>query len=138
MKNTHVKNALLGVAIAFAAAYLFPFVFATLLYGSVGLQLLFSEWTFQVLFYVSWIVIPLGVALGVLIPRVAAGKRRWVAALHGAGYGAVGGLAAMICFASVFLNCMRPDGLWVGIVVYCAVWVGAYAYIRAKAPVLHR
>jgi hypothetical protein len=138
MKNTNVKNALIGVAIALVATYLFPVIFVTLAVGPEGLQLLFSPLTFQILVYVSWMVIPLGAALGVLIPRIAAGKRRWVAALHGAGYGAAGGLAAVICFAALYMPRQRPDVFWVAVVAYCAVWVGAYASLRAKPTALHR
>lgn len=138
MKNMNVRNALLGVAIALVATYLFPAILFTLLEGPEGLQLLYSPLTINALYVTSWMVIPLGAALGVLIPRIASGKRRWVAALHGAGYGAVGGLAAIICFASIYLRRLEPDVLWVGVVTYCAVWVGAYAYIRAKPAVPHR
>lgn len=138
MRNTNVKNALLGVAIALAAAYLFPTVLATLMVGPEGLRLLYSPVTFSALYMTSWMVIPLGAALGVLIPRIAAGKSRWAAALHGAGYGAAGGLAAVICFASIYLRRLGPDVLWVAVVAYCAVCVGAYAYVRVKPPVQHR
>ena len=138
MKNTNVKNALIGVAIALVAAYSFPVVLVTLMMGSRGLRLLFSPVLLQALFYTSWIVIPLGVALGMLIPRMAAGKRRWVAALYGAGYGAVGGLAATICFSYVFGLEKETTPLAAAAVAYCAAWVGAYAFIRAKAPVRYR
>jgi hypothetical protein len=138
MKNTNIKNALIGVAIALVAAYSFPAVLLTLMMGPRGLLILFSFEPLQAMVYVSWIVIPLGAALGMLIPRMAAGKRRWVAALHGAGYGAVGGLAAMICFIYVFSLMRGGDVLAVAAMVYSAVWVGAYAFIRAKAPVRYR
>ncbi|HEY0379508.1 MAG TPA: hypothetical protein VGC87_21500 [Pyrinomonadaceae bacterium] len=138
MKNTNLRNALIGVAIALVAAYFFPAVFLTLAVGPEGIQILFSTLMLRLLLMTSWIFIPLGAALGMLIPRIAAGKGRWRAALDGAGYGAVGGLAAMICFASVFTPRMKPDVLWIAVVAYCAVWVGAYAYVRAHAPALHR
>ena len=134
MKHATLKNALLGVAIALVAAYLFPAFFAFLIVGPEGLQIMASPLPLRALYYTSWMVIPLGAALGVLVPRIASGKRRWVAALHGAGYGALGGLAAMICFAANFMRQLGQDVLWVAVVFYCAVWVGAYAYIRAKAP----
>jgi hypothetical protein len=138
MNRTNVRDALLGVVIALVAAYLFPVVLLAPFYGPGALTILFSPIPIQALFYVSWIVVPLGAALGMLIPRVAAGKRRWVAALYGAGYGAVGGLAATLCFAAVFSPRSGPDPLLAAVVTYCAVWVGAYACIRAKAPVIHR
>lgn len=138
MRNANLKNALVGVAIALVAAYLFPVLLAALLVGPRGLRLAFTPLPFRALYLSSWIVVPLGAALGVLIPRIAAGKRRWVAALHGAGYGATGGLAAMICWAAVFMPAAGPVRLWVAMVAYCAVWVGAYAYIRAKGPAVYR
>ena len=139
MNRTHIKNALLGVALALAAAYSFSIILLTVLIGPRGLMGIFTTLPLFGLFYTSWIVVPLGAALGMLIPRIAAGKSRWTAALHGAGYGAVGGLAAMICFVSAYgLVPAPPPLLWVGVAVYSAVWVGAYAYIRAKAPVAHR
>ncbi|HYG81274.1 MAG TPA: hypothetical protein VD861_12840 [Pyrinomonadaceae bacterium] len=138
MRHTNVKNALLGLALALVAAYTFPAALLTLMMGPRALRILFSPVPVVGLLYGSWILIPLGAALGMLIPRIAAGKSRWKAALHGAGYGAVGGLAAMICFASVYD--LRPglDLLVVSAAAYSAVWVGAYAYVRAKPPVPHR
>ncbi len=135
MNRTNIKNALLGVAIALVAALLFPIVLVTLLVGPDGLRYVLSPVLFIGLFYISWLIIPLGVALGMLIPRIAAGKTRWTAALHGAGYGAAGGLALIFGLTPVFRAPFRPDWMWAAIIAYCAVWVGAYAYIRAKAPV---
>lgn len=136
MERTNVKNALRGVVIALAAAYFFAVLLIAVTDGPGGLKYAFGPLALFALVYTSWVVVPLGAALGMLIPRIAAGKNRWAAALHGAGYGAAGGLAAMMCFSSVFFNTLRPDMLWVGLVAYCAVWVGAYGYIRAKAPAL--
>ena len=138
MKHTNVKNALLGVVIALVAALLFPIVLVTLLVGPAGLRFVLSRALFVGLFYTSWLVVPLGAALGMLIPRIAAGKSRWAAALHGAGYGAAGGLALVIGLTPVFRAPFTPDMIWVAVIAYCAVWVGAYAYLRAKVPVLHR
>lgn len=138
MKHTHFKNALLGVAIAIVATYSFPAVLFTLMIGPRALMVLFSPLPLRGLLMTFWMVIPLGAALGMLIPRIAAGKNRCTAALHGAGYGAIAGLAVMLCFTSVFTSWMAPGQLWFAVVVYCAVWVGAYACIRAKSPVLHR
>ncbi len=138
MNRTHVKNALLGVALALVATYMFPAVLFTLLLGPRALTVLFSPLPMRGLLYVSWIVVPLGAALGMLIPRIAVGKSRWTAALHGAGYGAVGGLAALLCFVSAYGLVSGPPLFWVAVAVYSAVWVGAYACVRAKAPVLHR
>ncbi|HWT01071.1 MAG TPA: hypothetical protein VN256_12560 [Pyrinomonadaceae bacterium] len=138
MNSTNIKNALIGVGIALVAAYTFPAALLTLMMGPRGLMILFSSVPVVGLIYGSWILVPLGAALGMLIPRIAARKSRWQAALHGAGYGALGGLAAMICFASVYD--IRPGLalLFVAAAAYSALWVGAYAYLRAKAPVPHR
>lgn len=138
MNRTNVKNALLGVGIALVAALLFPIILVTLLVGPGGLRYVLSRALLVGLFYTSWLVIPLGAALGMLIPRIAAGKTRWAAALHGAGYGAAGGLALIIGLTPVFRAPFTPDLIWVAVIAYCAVWVGAYACIRAKAPVAHR
>jgi hypothetical protein len=139
MNRTNFKNALLGVAIALAATYVFSIILLmVLLPGPRWFRGIFFPLPLVGLIYTSWLVIPLGAALGMLIPRIAAGKSRWAAALHGAGYGAVGGLAALMCFVSVYSLGPAPALLWVGVAAYSAVWVGAYAYIRAKAPVLHR
>ena len=138
MKNTNVKNALIGVGIALVAAYTFPAVLLTLMMGPRGLMFLFSPMSLAGLLYASWIVIPLGVALGMLIPRMAAGKRRWVAALRGAVYGAVGGAAAMICFVYAFGLERETHLLAAAAAAYSALWVGAYAYIRAKAPARYK
>ena len=138
MNRTNVKNALLGAAIALVAAYLFPVALLFVLDGPNGLTLISSTLILRILFYTSWMVIPLGAALGMLIPRIAAGKTRWTAALHGAGYGAAGGFALLIGLTSIVRFRFMPDVIWLAVMVYCAVWVGAYAFIRAKAPVARR
>ena len=138
MKQTNIKNALIGVGIALVAALLFPIVLVALLVGPGGLRYVLTPALFVGLFYTSWLVVPLGAALGMLIPRIAAGKTRWAAALHGAGYGAAGGLALIIGLTPVFRAPLKPDMIWVAVITYCALCVGAYAYIRAKAPVAHR
>jgi hypothetical protein len=136
MKNKTVKNALLGIALALVAAYFYPIVLFTLLDGSVGFEVLFSLLPLYGVFYTSWIVIPLGAALGMLIPKIAYGKNRWVAALQGAGFGAIGGLASVLCFTS-FVS-FDTSIFWISVPAYCAVWVGAYACYRAKGQSLYR
>ena len=135
MNRTNIKDALLGVAIALVAAFLFPFVLTFLLAGPAGLRYVFSPMIFVVVLYTSWLTVPLGAALGMLIPRIVIGKTRWAAALHGAGYGAAGGLALLIGLTPVFRGPFMPDFVWAAVITYCAVWVGAYAYLRAKAPI---
>jgi hypothetical protein len=138
MKNRHFKNALLGIALAVVATYLFPAVLFTWVQGPSGLTVLFSLFPLYALLYTSWIVLPLSVGLGMLIPRIAIGKSRRAAALHGAGYGAIAGLVAMLAFASVFRVGPRDGVLWYTVISYCALWVGAYAFCRAKGQSLYR
>jgi hypothetical protein len=139
MKNRTLKNILQGIAIALVAAYLFPVTVITLAEGpKSGAEVLFSLFPLYALLYVSWIVIPLGGALGMLIPPIANGKNRWLAALHGAGFGALAGLAAVFCFTSVFGLGSGAGVLWLMITGYCALWVGGYAFYRAKGPSLYR
>jgi hypothetical protein len=138
MKNTTVKNALLGIAIALIAAYLYPAFLFTLIEGPRGLEVLFSAFPLYGLFYSFWLVIPLGAALGMLIPKIAHGKNRWTAALQGAGLGAVGGLVAVYSFTSVHALGPRVGILWVTVIAYCALWVGGYAFYRARGQSLYR
>src|SRR5215207_680018 len=122
MNRTNIKNALLGVAIALVAALLFPIALVIVLAGPDGLRFLISPVLLVGLFYTSWLVAPLGAALGMLIPRIAAGKTRWTAALHGAGYGAAGGLALMLGLTPFLHGPLTPDLLWAAVIAYCAVW----------------
>lgn len=138
MNRTNIKDALLGAGIALVAALLFPITLVLLLAGPEGLRFVLSPALFVGLFYTSWLVIPLGAALGMLIPRIAAGKTRRAAALYGAGYGAAGGLALIIGLAPFLRAPFKPDWFWAAVIAYCAVWVGAYGYVRAKAPVPRR
>jgi hypothetical protein len=136
IKNSTIKNVLLGIALALVAAYFYPIVLVTLMDGTLGLEVLFSGLPLYGLFYTFWLVIPLGAALGMLIPKIAYGKNRWIAALQGAGFGAVGGLVSIFCFTSVFS--LGTDILWFSVIPYCAVWVGAYAWYCAKGQSLYR
>jgi hypothetical protein len=138
MKSTTKKNALLGIAIALVAAYMFPVVLVTLLEGWQGILLFFSAAPLMGLLYTFWLVIPLGAALGMLIPQMAHGKNRWTAALQGAGFGAIGGLATAFCFIST--SELRKGGgvLWILVIAYCALWVGGYAFYLAKNQSLYR
>jgi hypothetical protein len=138
MKNTAIKNVLLGIAISLVAAYLYPVVLFTLLEGTLGLEVLFSLLPLYGLLYTFWIVIPLGAALGMLIPKIAYGKNRWMAALQGAGFGAVGGLVSVFCFTSVFSLGPGTGILWISITAYCAIWVGGYAFYCARGQSLYR
>src|SRR5215213_9674359 len=102
MKSRNIKNALLGIILALVATYLYIVAVAVLIGGARGARHAFSIIPFVVLFYISWVVIPSGAALGMLIPRIAYGKTRWMAALQGAVLGAVTGLLALFCLGAVY------------------------------------
>lgn len=139
MKNRHLKNALLGICLALVAAYLYVAVVGVFIAGARGLSILFSSIPFVLLFYTSWVVIPLGAALGMLIPQIAAGKTRWMAALQGAALGAVAGLLSVVCLASANgIPVLEATFIVLTMIAYCAIWVGAYAFYRAKGQSLYR
>jgi hypothetical protein len=137
MKSKNIKNALLGIVLALTATYLYIVGVAVLIGGARGLRLAFTAIPFVVLFYISWVVIPSGAALGMLIPRIAYGKSRWMAALQGAVLGAVTGLLALFCLGAVYPFELR-DNFVMSVMVYCALWVGAYAALRVKGQSLYR
>jgi len=132
VNNTTIKDVLLGIALALVAAYLFPAFLLVFLNGPSGVLVLFTGLPLLGLIHSYWLVIPLGVALGMLIPQIANGKNRWAAALQGAGFGAVGGLVSVYCFTSVFRFRSGLGVLWIAVIVYCALWVGGYASYRAR------
>lgn len=138
MKNTTVKNALLGIAIALVAAYFFTVVFFTFIMGMRGMRALFSLIPLIGLLYTFWVVIPLGAALGMLIPKMVYGKSRWMAALQGAGLGAVSGLISFLCLDSVYELGMSEVPILLLAMAYSALWVGAYACWRAKGQSLYK
>ena len=138
MKNSNFKNALLGIVLAVAAAYLYFMFFFFFLVGARRNWSFFTFAPFLALYYTSWVVIPLGAALGMLVPKMAYGKSRWMAALQGTGLGAVAGLISAVCLLSAY-------GLWMGegfivmtVTAYSALWVGAYAFYRAQGQSLYR
>jgi hypothetical protein len=137
VKSKNIKNALLGIVLALVATYMYIVAVAVLIGGARGVPLAFSVIPFVVLFYTSWVVIPSGVALGMLIPRIAFGKTRWMAALQGAVLGAVTGLLALFCLGAVYPLELR-DSFVMSVIAYCALWVGAYAGFRAKGQSLYR
>ena len=139
MKSGNFKNALLGIILANIAAYMFPTVLIIVLEWPRGFQVLYSPLPLFALFYVSWIVIPLGAALGMLIPQVASGKARWTAALQGTGIGALAGLVSLLTDASVFgVYRMMTGVLVLSAMVYSALWVGAYAFYCANGQSIYR
>ena len=137
MTKTHIKDGLLGMALALVAAYLFPVILFTILNWPRGALFLFRGVPFYGVTYASWIVIPLGASLGMPVPRLANGKPRWIAALQGAGFGAVAGLVTILCFTAVFRAAWGTP-LRISVITYCALWVGAYALIRAKGQSIYR
>jgi hypothetical protein len=73
-----------------------------------------------------------------LIPPLVYGKSRWLAALQGAALGAVSGVISILCFSSVFRFGFVETPIILSVMVYCAVWVGAYAFYRAKGQSIYR
>lgn len=138
MKTRHFKNALLGIALALAAAYLYFIGFVVFFEGARGWRIAATLIPLLAVFYTSWAVIPIGAALGMLIPRLAAGKSRGTAALHGALFGAGAGLVTGICLTSVFGFVWGTSPLILSMAVYSALWVGAYAFCRAQGESIYR
>ncbi|HKR00399.1 MAG TPA: hypothetical protein VJT09_06985 [Pyrinomonadaceae bacterium] len=138
MKSTIIKNALVGIGLALLAAYLYPIFLFTLLEGPRGFLAIFSFFPFYLLLYSLWLGIPLGAALGMFIPQMAKGKRRWTAALQGAGFGALSGAVSVFCLASVYGLRAGVGFLLFATMFYCALWVGGYAFLRARGPALYR
>jgi hypothetical protein len=138
MKNGNFKNALLGTILACIAAYLYFAGFILIVERWRWSPRMLFLFPFVVLFYVSWIVIPLGASLGMLIPRMAYGKARWVAALQGAALGGVAGLISILCLMSAYQQRSGEPFIVASIIAYCALWVGGYAFFRAKGQSLYR
>ena len=136
MKSRNLRNALVGTALALVAAYILPVLLLKVL-GFVGPLIIIPLYSYL---YTCWLVIPLGAALGMFIPQMAKGKTRWMAALHGAGFGALAGLVSAFCLTSVF-NLYRERGLgilWISGILYCALFVAGYAFYCAKSQRLYR
>jgi len=73
-----------------------------------------------------------------LIPAVAYGKSRGMAALYGAGLGAFAGLLAVVCLISAYGLRWAGGLLLYSVGAYSGLWVGAYAAYRAKGQSLYR
>ena len=138
MKNSNLKNALLGIVLAFIAAYLYIFLFIVVIERARGSFRLLAIFPLVALLYTSWVVIPLGVALGMLIPRIAYGKSRWMATLQGAALGGLSGLMAIFCVTSVYPIGLGETIIVLSVMVYSAVWVGAYAFYRVQGQSIYR
>lgn len=138
MKNSKIKDASLGIALAVAAAYLYAVFLFVFILGARWGWVVLTTGPLAALFYTSWAVIPLGAALGMLVPQLAHGKGRWMAALQGAGLGAGAGFLSSICLLAAY-GLMWGEGLIVpSITVYSALWVGAYAFYRAQGQSIYR
>lgn len=141
-----LKNALKGIAIALTAAYFFPIVGSPLFgFGdpSNGLQKsLFILFIFTPIFgliYSFWLVVPLGIALGSLIPQIARQQPRQTAILYGLLIGLLGGTALSLILSAVKILPGFRDGYWrdfaivlLAMSVYSAVWTSLYTYWQGR------
>ncbi|HEY0099094.1 MAG TPA: DUF5957 family protein [Pyrinomonadaceae bacterium] len=132
------KDALKGAGLALVAAYLFGCLLV--LFSARGAPELSQVVVtgFAGLCFSFWFVIPIGMALGVLIPKLSAGRSVGAAATGGALLGVAAGFIGGILL-SLFLD-------WFGIGfasgksrllyfpfvmgIYCAPWTSAYACFR--------
>lgn len=138
MKTGHLKNALLGIALALIAAYFYFVGLILFLEGARGWRIVATFVPLMAVFYTSWAVIPIGAALGMLVPRLASGKSRGRAALQGALFGAGAGLVTGICLTTAFGFTWGASSLILSMAVYSALWVGAYACYRATGQSIYR
>jgi hypothetical protein len=138
MKKMSVRNALVGVVLALVAAYLYIVALSVYIEGPRGVTVFFSILPLIGLLYTFWLVIPLGIALGLLIPQLAYGKTRGMAALYGAVPGAVAGAVSILCLDSVYNARLSTDPVAAASVVYCAMWTSAYACYRAQGQRFYR
>lgn len=138
MKNGNFKNALLGIILALVAGYSYFAGFVLVIERWRLDPRMFFFFPFVALFYVSWIVIPLGASLGMLIPRLVYGKARWLAAVQGAALGALTGLMSIFVLTSVYRLRLGETPIVASVIAYCALWVGGYAFFRAKGQSLYR
>ena len=132
-----MKDMFKGIALALVAAYFFAFLFMLALAhqsesalseaaigGFVGILISF------------WFVIPLGAALGLLIPWLFAGCSRSAALLGGAllGFylGLVGGILIFGWGPAGGFDAVVRKGFEGGVMmgIYCAPWTGVYACLR--------
>jgi hypothetical protein len=141
MRSTPVKDIFLGIAIAHVAAYVFSIIIVWnpshhrgLLEGDLYIAALY------LLFYGFWLVIPLGIILGIVIPKMVYDKTRWIAALHGAAIGIVAALMVMSCLWMFFGISSWSEALnglfWIA--AYFTVWTSLYAFIRARGKSLYK
>ena len=137
-----MKDMLKGIALALVAAYFFAFLFMLALDhksesalseaaigGFIGIRISF------------WFVIPLGAALGLLIPWLFAGRGFGDALLGGALLGFYLGLVGGILIfgfgwgaGARGLDAAVRKGFDGGLLmgVYCAPWTGVYACLRRR------
>ena len=132
------KDALKGAGLGLVAAYVFGCLFILFsARGEIELSQFFLGGLVGLIFS-FWFVIPIGMILGVLIPKLFAHRSAPAAVAGGALSGFAGGCLGGLLFY-LFLN-------WFGITteadknpllyfslimgIYCAPWTSAYAYLR--------
>jgi hypothetical protein len=135
------KDALKGAALALAAAYLFGCLLA--LFSARGESSLYDLLLvgFVGLAFSFWFVIPIGMILGVLIPKLFADRSAAAAASGGAllGFAAgfIGGrlLSLFLSWLSIASGADKSLSLYFSLVIgiYCAPWTSVYAYVRRSA-----
>lgn len=135
------KDALKGAGLALVAAYLFAFLLSLLsARGEPELpQLLVAG--FAGLCFSFWFVIPLGMVLGVLIPKLFAHRSGAAAVAGGSVLGFAAGFIGGVLL-SFFLNWLgigsgegRSIHLYFSLAMglYCVPWTCAYACFRRTA-----
>jgi hypothetical protein len=125
-----LKDILKGIALACAAAYLFGILF-TLVTEPTHLvlpEILLAG--LQGLLLTLWLFIPVGVVLGVLIPRLFAGHNAAVAFFGGIILGIFFGLAGGLVLAFLSGNLRQNFIFTLCMGVYCALWSGIYACVQ--------
>ena len=146
-----MKNAIQGMAVSVLGAY----VYAVLIIwngdsSSMSLHELFVTGPLFALSYTFWFIIPLGAAVGILIPKNVRGVSRGRAILYGLGFAVVvGGCVTIILLAlelpqAATLYVRAHPGPWwdnflrhavrrcVIIILYSAPWTVAYAYLSRR------
>jgi hypothetical protein len=137
-----IKNALKGIAIALIAAYGFGIVFS-LIFGFDDPMAkpgsIFIVIPIFGLFYSFWFVIPIGVILGILIPKIAYSHSRRNAIIYGLLTGLAVGTVGSLALSAIGLTDQFRFPNWANFTVflivmslYSAIWTAAYAYLCGK------
>jgi hypothetical protein len=125
-----IKDILKGIALASIAAYIFGvlFMWVTDPPDSVSPEIFLASLNGLLLTF--WLFIPIGMGLGILIPRLFAGRSASFAFFGGIILGFFFGLAGglLLDFLSGKHGQNFIFSLFMG--VYCAPWAGVYAWVR--------